>query len=141
MLRASAFLIFCVSTFGFAQTNQVTITSAASASTDLAAASLATATDGNLSTQTAKADSVPWPTLLGGVTVQVTDSGSTTRVAGLLFVSPGQINFQIPPETALGIATVIINNGSTTLTAHVLIRPVTPALFSINETRSTYRCC
>ena len=47
---------------------------------------------------------MPWPTVLGGVTVQVTDSGSATRIAGLLFVSPGQINFQIPWETTPGTA-------------------------------------
>jgi uncharacterized protein (TIGR03437 family) len=70
---------------------------------------------------------------LNGITVQVTDSGSLTRTAGLLFVSPAQINFQVPPGTALGTATVIVQNGGPPLTAHVLIRPVAPALFSIND--------
>jgi uncharacterized protein (TIGR03437 family) len=133
VLRTSVVLVLCVASFGFAQTSQIAVTSAAGSSTDLAASELATATGSNLAAQTAKADSVPWPTSLGGVTVQVTDSGSATRTAGLLFVSPGQINFQIPPGTALGIATVIVNNSSTTFTAHVQIRPTAPALFTVND--------
>ena len=133
MLRTSVVLILCVASFGFAQTNQITVTSAAGSSTDLAASELATAIGSNLAAQTAKADSVPWPTSLGGVTVQVTDSGSATRTAGLLFVSPGQINFQIPAGTALGTATVVVNNGGTTFTAHVQIRPTSAALFTVND--------
>jgi uncharacterized protein (TIGR03437 family) len=133
MLRTAFILGLCLASFGFAQTNPVTITSAASTSTDLAASSLATATGSNLSSQTAQAASAPWPTSLGGVTVQVTDSGSVTRNAGLLFVSTGQINFQVPAGTSLGIATVIIDSGSATFPVHVLIRPTAPALFAIND--------
>src|ERR1051325_9202201 len=45
---------------------------------------------------------------LGGCNLGVQDSASVTQPAGLLFVSPGQINFQIPMETALGAAAVTI---------------------------------
>jgi uncharacterized protein (TIGR03437 family) len=133
MLRTAAFVTLCVATSGFAQTSQINVTSAAGTSTNLSASSLATASGSNLSQQTAKAESLPWPTALGGITVQVTDSGSVTRPAGLLFVSAGQINFQIPANTALGIATVAITSGTSTFVAHVPIMPVAPALFSINE--------
>jgi uncharacterized protein (TIGR03437 family) len=63
----------------------------------------------------------------------VQDSGSVTRPAGILFVSPGQINFQVPPGTALGTATVILQIGANTSSAHVLIRTAAPSLFRIND--------
>jgi hypothetical protein len=99
MLRRNTLLLVCSSIVGLAQTTQqVTITSAASASVGLAPESLATATGMNLATGTATAQSVPWPTTLGGVTVQVTDSASMTRMAGLLFVSSMQINPDFSPR-------------------------------------------
>jgi uncharacterized protein (TIGR03437 family) len=133
MLRASMVLCFFLPMAGFAQSSQVKITSAADASAGISSEGLATATGTSLATQTVKATSSPWPTTLGGVTVQVQDSGSVTRPAGLLFVSPGQINFQIPVGTARGPATVIINNGSAQMAAIVPVRPVAPALFAIDS--------
>jgi uncharacterized protein (TIGR03437 family) len=87
----------------------------------------------NLSSQSAQAQSVPWPTSLAGVTVDVQDSGSVTRPAGLLFVSPGQINFQIPQGTALGTATVVFHNGAAQFSTLVPVRPAAPSLFRIND--------
>jgi uncharacterized protein (TIGR03437 family) len=81
----------------------------------------------------AKAASTPWPTTLGGVTVQITDSASVSRPAGLLFVSPTQINFEVPAGTAPGTATVRIDNGVSQTPATVQIQPVAPGLFVIND--------
>src|ERR1700674_505663 len=133
MLRRNTLLLVCSSIVGLAQTTQqVTITSAASASVGLAPESLATATGMNLATGTATAQSVPWPTTLGGVTVQVTDSASMTRMAGLLFVSSMQINFEVPAGTAVGAATITINNGGPPISAQIQIHAVAPGLFSID---------
>jgi uncharacterized protein (TIGR03437 family) len=133
MLRASLVLCLFLPASGFAQSNPVSITSAASLSAGLSAEGLATATGSGLAGQTAAAQSSPWPTTLGGVTVQVQDSGSVTRPAGLLFVSPGQINFQIPAGTALGPAAITIVNGGAQVTTIVPVQTVAPALFALNS--------
>jgi uncharacterized protein (TIGR03437 family) len=132
MLRTSAFFLLCFSSLGLAQTPQLTIVSAASDAANLSPESLASAFGSNLASDTAAAQDLPWPASLGGVTVQVKDSAGTSRPAGLLFVSPGQINFQIPTGTALGPAIVSVKTGSVTLTAQVPITRVAPALFAID---------
>lgn len=114
-------------------TPPVTITSSANSSIGVAPASLATASGTNLTMQSAKAVATPWPTTLGGVTVQVTDSAGMPRAAGLLFISPTLINFQIPAGTSTGPAMVRIDNGITQASATVQIQPVAPALFVIND--------
>ena len=133
MPRASLVLCLCLPVSGFAQSSALSIASAASASAGISAEGLATATGSGLAGQTASAQSSPWPTALGGVTVQVQDSGSVTRPAGLLFVSPGQINFQVPAGTALGPAAITINTGGAPMTTIVMVQPVAPALFALNS--------
>ena len=132
MLRASLVLCLLAPVSGFAQNTSLSITSAADVSAGISAEGLATATGSGLAGETASAQSSPWPTTLGGVTVQVQDSGSVVRQAGLLFVSPGQINFQIPAGTALGPAAVTIVNGGARTTMIVPVQPVAPALFAVN---------
>jgi uncharacterized protein (TIGR03437 family) len=133
MPRASLVLCLWLPVCGFAQSSALSIASAASASAGISAEGLATATGSGLAGQTASAQSSPWPTTLGGVTVQVQDSGSVARPAGLLFVSPGQINFQIPAGTALGPAAITINNGGAPMTTIVMVQTVAPALFALNS--------
>jgi uncharacterized protein (TIGR03437 family) len=137
-LGRSLLLLVCASTVALAQTGQQpgirSITSAANAAAGLAPESLGTAIGTDLAAGTASSQSVPWPTTLGGITVQVTDSASTpvTRLAGLVFVSPSQINFQVPAGTVPGPATVTINNGQQAISAQVQIGSVAPGLFSVN---------
>ncbi len=70
---------------------------------------------------------------LGGVTLTVTDSAGTARVAPLVYVSPGQINFVVPSGTAAGAAAFSITNGSSTpVTTTGMIQSVAPALFSMS---------
>lgn len=125
--------LLLLSPVAFAQGVQpLTITSAASTSAGLAPESLATAFGASLANETAIAQFTPWPTTLGGVTIQITDSAGVMRLAGLIYVSPSQINFQIPSGTATGMATASINN-SFGSSATVEVQKVAPALFSVNS--------
>ncbi len=87
----------------------------------------------NLTTGIAVANSLPLPTTLDSTSVQVRDSGNTGRNASLFFVSPGQLNFQLPPGTATGAATVsVLRNGTVVASTNVTIAAVEPALFTAN---------
>ena len=55
----------------------------------------------DLATQFEVAMTLPLPTELLGTTVRVRDSQSVTRLAPLFYVSPTQVNYQIPPGTSL----------------------------------------
>lgn len=62
----------------------------------------------NFSTSTVNAIATPLPTSLAGVSVKVKDLAGFERLAPLFFVSPTQINYQIPDGTALGSAIVTV---------------------------------
>src|SRR5205085_9210465 len=81
----------------------------------------------------AVANSLPLPTTLDSTSVLVRDSGNTGRNASLFFVSPGQLNFQLPPGTATGAATVaVLRNGTVVASTNVTIAAVEPSLFTAN---------
>ena len=55
------------------------------------------------------------------------------RPAPLFFVSPNQVNYQIPPGTATGAATVTINSGDGMVSNGVaIIQTIAPGLFAAN---------
>ncbi len=86
----------------------------------------------NLAAAVASAQSQPPPTALGGVTVTVTDSAGVARNAPLLYVSPGQINFEIPDGAAAGVATITLVGSGAGKTYEGAIQAVAPALFTMN---------
>jgi uncharacterized protein (TIGR03437 family) len=71
----------------------------------------------------------PLPVELNGVTVSINNAS-----AGLYFVSPGQINFVVPPGLAATTGTntypVVINNNGTTIRGTIQIQPAQPDLFT-----------
>lgn len=87
-------------------------------------------------------NTVPLPTTLAGTSVVVRDSAgfdslanpaATDRLAPLFFVSPGQINLQIPPGTPPGVATInVLRGGAVVASGVVQISSVAPGLFAAN---------
>ncbi len=87
----------------------------------------------NLAGGTASAVSLPLPTSLDGNTVTVTDSSGVARQASLFYVSPSQINFEIPAGTATGTATVTFQNQNGTIQSTTIsIGSVSPGIFELN---------
>ena len=84
-----------------------------------------------LATSTVSSGDIPLPTTLAGTTVVVRDSLGASRNAGLFYVSPEQINIQIPPLTALGgaIATITNSVGEVSL-ASFEVALTAPAIFT-----------
>ncbi len=84
-----------------------------------------------LATATRAATDLPLPTEIVGTTVRVRDSLGASRLAPLFFVAPGQINYQIPPGSAAGAATVTITSGDGGVSiGTVNITDVAPGIFS-----------
>jgi uncharacterized protein (TIGR03437 family) len=119
---------------GLPQAGTVTSVSAASFSlTGLASETITASFGDRLATATQAATSLPLPTSLAGTTVKVKDSTGAERPAALFFVSPTQVNYQIPPRTAAGPATVTITSGDGTVsTGLALVKAVAPSLFAAN---------
>jgi len=73
----------------------------------------------------AQAASAPWPRVLEGSSVFINGVA-----ASLAYVSPGQINAQIPGETQSGPATVnVVAGGHVLPPIEVSIQPIAPGLF------------
>jgi len=108
--------------------------SAASLGEPLAPASLASLFGSRLARTTETADPLSPPTSLGGISLRVRDSSGVTRSAPLLYVSPSQINFQVPAGTALGNLSLEVVNAPTQpsqTTAQVNI--IAPGLFAYDD--------
>lgn len=119
-----------------AQNNSLALVSAASFRTDsIAPETIVAAFGSGLATQNATGGDtdpntagVQLPTSLAGTSVRVNG-----QLAGLFFVSAGQVNFEVPANTALGTATVSITSGSgATFTGTMEVKLVAPAIFSAN---------
>ncbi|MEP7273086.1 MAG: DUF5666 domain-containing protein, partial [Acidobacteriota bacterium] len=112
----------------------LTTVSAASFSTmGIAPEAIVASFGSGLAVSSASATTIPLPTLLLGTSVQVKDSKGVSRIAPLFFVSAGQVNFQIPPGTALGTAIISITSGSGSVsTETVQVVAVAPSLFTAN---------
>jgi uncharacterized protein (TIGR03437 family) len=104
-----------------------------SSSGELAPASIAAAFGSDLATAMVRVTTGSLPTILAGTRVAVRDSTGAERDAPLFFVSPGQVNYQVPPDAAPGPATVLVTSGSGALSAgNITITPVAPGLFAAN---------
>ena len=111
----------------------VTVANAASfSSTAVARGSIAIAFGTNLANTTLTAPSGTAPLTLGGVSVQV---GGVA--AGLVFVSPSQINFIVPAGVAAAdLVAVRVNNNGTFSSGRVKVADVAPGVFTANGSGS-----
>lgn len=118
-------------------TTMVATVSAASYAPSMAAEAIAAAFGTGLATATSSASATPLPDMLAGTSVIVKDSTGTERTAPLFFVSPAQVNYQVPAGTAPGTATVTITSGDGSVsTGTAAITTVAPGLFSANASGS-----
>ncbi|MGH9766735.1 MAG: hypothetical protein ACREAB_04805 [Blastocatellia bacterium] len=102
---------------------------------NLAAESIASAFGQAMASITQSASSTPLPTEMAGTRVIVRDNTGVERPAPLFFISPTQINYQIPPGTLPGSAAITVINGSgLSSTDSIQIVSVAPGLFSANAT-------
>ena len=99
----------------------------------LAQESIVSAFGENLTTGTAANSGLPLPLTLVNTSVLVRDAANMSRAASLFFVSPGQLNFQIPLGTSIGAATLsIVRDGNLVASTNTTISAVEPALFTAN---------
>ena len=111
----------------------VTSVSAASYSgSALAPEAIVAAFGSNLATSTLAASTLPLPVSLAGTSLKVKDSAGAERLAPLFFVSPTQVNCQIPAGTANGAATITITSGDGSVsTGTTQITSIAPGLFTV----------
>ncbi len=87
----------------------------------------------NLATGSQAATTSPLPTSLG--TTSVTFNGVA---APLFYVSPGQVNAQVPFNVPTGNVSVQVTRGTSTSTAQtVSVATTSPGIFIVNETNQT----
>jgi hypothetical protein len=109
------------------------LSTASYAGGSFAAESIVSGFGTDLATTTLQVGTQPLPVSLGGTSITVKDSAGISRPAPLIGVSPGQVNYLIPVQTALGPATVTVTSGDGTVSSGTLmIVPVAPGLFSAN---------
>lgn len=113
---------------GYPTVNQGGVTNAASYQATISPGALATVFGTLFGTSTGQPLGNPLPINYGGVGVTVNGTP-----ANLYYVSPGQINFQVPWETAVGTANVAVTlSGGASNTVSVPVVSAGPGLFTIN---------
>ena len=103
--------------------------------TGLAVEGLISIFGSQLAPSTATAASIPLPVNLANTAVRIKDSTGIERNAPLLYVSPTQINCQIPSGTRAGnaVITILTANGTISLDNAVL-SDVAPGIFTVEAT-------
>lgn len=110
-----------------------TVSAASYVGTKLASESIVVTFGSGLADTTMAASSNPLPTLLAGTSVKVKDNAGMERLAPLFFVSPNQINCQIPPGSVSGRATLTVTKNDEAIAFGVAqVSTVAPALFAAN---------
>lgn len=110
-----------------------TVSAASFSATAFSSEAIVAAFGESLGTGVEVAATVPLPTKLAGSSIKVKDSAGVERDAPLFFVAPQQINYQIPPGTANGAATVTVTSGDGTISQGTInIVSAAPGWFTAN---------
>ena len=119
-------------------TDVVVVTSAANyLLNNLAADSLGSLFGTSLATESKGAESLPLPTTLAGSSIFIKDILGNEHLAKMLYASPTQINFQLPPDLPAGAATIYaVNNGNIHSSGTINITKIDPGFFSADATGS-----
>jgi len=95
--------------------------------------SLAILSGSGFTESTAQGDWAALPSALAGVQLVVRDALGNRNAAGLVNVSPEQITFRVPPNTAMGLATLeLVRSSGTTIVGRADVRPVAPTLLTMD---------
>lgn len=112
----------------FATMNRLTSVNAGGYQAESSAAAIIASFGSNLAATTQSAASVPLPTSLAGVAVLVDG-----KPAPLFFVSPTQINYQVPENTARGTAKVeVVRSNQVVAQGALSLSGPAPSLFTAN---------
>jgi uncharacterized protein (TIGR03437 family) len=114
-----------------AQGGSAALVNAASYDATVAPGSIAALFGTGMATQTMIASTLPLPKALGGTTVKINGSD-----APLFFVSPNQINLQVPGGVTAGTANIqVFTNGiaAAVATGTVTIADAAPGIFTIDQ--------
>jgi uncharacterized protein (TIGR03437 family) len=108
--------------------------SAATGVGSVAPSSIASVYGKNLARTTALPSGPTLPTQLGGISLRVRDITDTVRLAPLFYVSPTQINFLVPEQTAVGPVVLTVDDGSPLVeTANATpLTQIAPGIFTAN---------
>lgn len=116
----------------YAIQSNLTVVSAASGAAAVGPESISSGYGSGLAATTQSATTQPLPRALAGISIQVTDAAGINRMAPIFFASPSQVNFEIPPGTARGQATITVMNGASSVTGIAIVENVAPGLFTAN---------
>ncbi|MBS1791717.1 MAG: hypothetical protein JST85_28675 [Acidobacteria bacterium] len=119
-----------------AQVGPRTVSAASYSFSAIAGKSIAASFGTNLANTTLGATTSLLPTSLGGASVAVLDFKGVERLSPLFFVSPNQINFEIPAGTAPGPALLKFTNGAQTVTGTTIVSPSAISIFTANASGS-----
>lgn len=120
--------LFLCSSLVFGQVTPTAVTDGASFSGRVAPGGLATIFGSNLAVAVQYASVIPLPTFLGGTEVSVDGVP-----APLIYVNPGQINFQVPASIQPGLANVVVTvNGQSSQPIQAAVNPTAPGIFAYN---------
>lgn len=116
-----------------------TVSAASYKGVTIAPESIASLFGTGLATAARSAPSLPLPTDLNGTKVRVIDSQGVERLAPLFYVSPTQINYQIPASTGAGLATISVGtNGNLVGSGVINVTATLPGVFAATANGTGY---